>query len=283
MFGRGVAQELTHRPPDSLVSSELVELVQTADHFILNLECCISERGTPAAKPATFRAPPTVVETLSLLGVTCVTLANNHVLDYGTEALVDTLNHLRDAGIRSVGAGEDIHQAREPVVLDDLTIVALCDHEPDFAAGLDRPGIAYVDLQRALPRWLRESASGAVVCPHWGPNLVSEPRRYIRDAAMKLRESGAVLVAGTSAHVFHGVDGNILYDMGNFLDDYRSHPRLRNDLSLLFLVDIEDNVVRRIELVPLKLEFAHTRLARGEETDWIRRRFRQACDSVRGG
>ncbi|HYY32505.1 MAG TPA: CapA family protein, partial [Gaiellaceae bacterium] len=128
-----------------------------------------------------------------------------------------------------------------------------------------------------LPAWLRERAPGALVCPHWGPNMEPAPLPYVRAAARELQEAGAKLVAGTSAHVFQGVEGNVLYDLGDFLDDYARDPLLRNDLGLLFLVELEPDGPHRIEAVPLKLEYTFTRLARDDEADWIRRRFREAC------
>ena len=277
MLGRGVARELARRPAESLVTAEIAELTRAADVCVLNLECCISERGQPAPKTFTFRAPPTAVETLAYLGVDCVTLANNHALDYGVEALLDTFAHLRDAGIRSVGAGADVEQARAPLILDGLQVVAFSDHPAAFAAGPDRPGIAYADIRGGMPDWLLELAAGALVLPHWGPNMTSAPLPFVRAAARGLREAGATLVAGTSAHVFHGVDGRVLYDLGDFVDDYAVDRRLRNDLGLLFLVDLDPDGPRRIEAVPLRLEYAHTRLAHGREADWIRRRFHEAC------
>jgi poly-gamma-glutamate capsule biosynthesis protein CapA/YwtB (metallophosphatase superfamily) len=280
MLGRGVARELAKRPPQSVVSPEIAELTRAADLCILNLECCISERGEPVPKLFNFRAPPTAVETLVHLGVDCVLLANNHALDYGIEALLDTFAHLREAGIRWAGAGENVERARAPVILEGLPIVAFSDHAPGFAAGPDRPGIAYADIRGGLPDWLIESVPGALVCPHWGPNMTPAPLPYVRAAARSLCGLGAALVAGTSAHVFHGVEGDVLYDLGDFIDDYAVDPRLRNDLGLLFLVDLEPDGLRGIEAVPIRLEYAHTRLARGEEADWIRRRFREACAAL---
>jgi len=280
MLGRGVARELEHRAPQSLVAPEIAELTRAADLFVLNLECCISERGAPVPKTFNFRAPPRAVETLVHLGVGCVTLANNHALDYGEDALLDTFEHLRAAGIPWAGAGLNEEEARTPVRVKGLPIVACCDHEPDFAAGLERAGIAYADLRRGVPEWLRRSAAGALVCPHWGPNMTPRPLPSIRSAAREVQDAGAALVGGTSAHVFHGVEGNILYDLGDFLDDYRVDPQLRNDLGVLFLVDLEEGELRRIETVPLKLEFAFTRLASGEDAAWIRRRFRRACEEL---
>ncbi len=277
MLGRGVAAELGRRPPQSLVDAELVELTRTADLFVLNLECCISERGEPVPKTFTFRAPPAAVELLVHLGVDCVTLANNHAVDYGTEALLDTFDYLRAAGIAWAGAGENAEEARSTIAVQGLPILAFADHEPGFAAGPARAGIAYADLEQGVPDWLLGRAHGALVCPHWGPNMTPSPSPYVPAAARALREAGAVLVAGTSAHVFQGVEGNVVYDLGDFIDDYAVHPRLRNDYGLLFLVELEPDGPRRIEAVPLRLEYAYTRLARGDEAVWIQRRFREAC------
>jgi poly-gamma-glutamate capsule biosynthesis protein CapA/YwtB (metallophosphatase superfamily) len=280
MLGRRVGDTLRRRPPQSLVAPELVELTRGADLFVLNLECCISERGERVPKMFNFRAPPVAVETLLYLGVDCVTLANNHALDYGTDALLDTFEHLREAGIAYAGAGENVDQARAPAVVGGLPIFAFADHQASFAAGRDRSGIAFADLRPGVPGWIRERAPGALVCPHWGPNMTPSPLPYVREAALALREAGAALVAGTSAHVFQGVEENVLYDIGDFLDDYAVDPKLRNDHGLLFLVDLEPAGPTRIEAVPLKLEYAYTRLASGQETDWIRHRFRQACSQL---
>jgi poly-gamma-glutamate capsule biosynthesis protein CapA/YwtB (metallophosphatase superfamily) len=124
MLGRGVAEQLGRRPPDSLVDGAIVEITRAADLFVLNLECCISDRGEPVhGKVFTFRAQAAAVETLRHLGVNCVTLENNHALDYGPDALQDTLAYLREAGIAYAGAGEDVEEARAPAVVRGLPIV----------------------------------------------------------------------------------------------------------------------------------------------------------------
>jgi poly-gamma-glutamate synthesis protein (capsule biosynthesis protein) len=107
--------------------------------------------------------------------------------------------------------------------------------------------------------------------------MTPEPVPHVRAAAAALRAAGADLVAGHSAHVFHGVEDRVLYDLGDFIDDYAVDPVLRNDLGLLWLVAFEGAVPVRLEAVPLFLDYCHTRLARGEEEAWIRRRFREAC------
>jgi poly-gamma-glutamate capsule biosynthesis protein CapA/YwtB (metallophosphatase superfamily) len=272
MLGRSVAERLDRDPSHQLFAPELVEAVGEADLFLLNLECCISARGEPAPRRVFhFRAPPWAADALAAIGVDCVTLANNHALDFGPEALVDTLSHLDAAGIRAVGAGTDVERARAPAVVDGLTVVAFTDHPREYAATATSPGVAF-GAPESLPQ-----ADPLLVTPHWGPNMTSEPPAYVRRAAEQLLSAGATLVAGHSAHVFHGVAPRVLYDLGDFLDDYRVDGKLRNDLGLLFLVDLAGD---RLEAIPLKLEFAHTRLATGDDAAWIRRRFTDACAAL---
>ena len=281
MLGRGVAERLERQPPESLFAPEVVAAVAEADVSILNLECCISERGEPTpGRVFHFRAPPSATRALTHLGVDCVTLANNHAVDFGTDALLDTLAHLDAAGIRAVGAGSDQERARAPVVLERegfrLAVVACSDHPAEYAAGDARPGIAYADLQAGLPEWLAEvpEADAVLVTPHWGPNMTAAPVQHVRRAADAFLAAGATVIAGHSAHVFHGVAPRVLYDLGDFLDDYAVDRQLRNDLGLLFLLDLAGD---RLEALPLKLDFAHTRLATGVDAEWIRDHFTRAC------
>jgi poly-gamma-glutamate capsule biosynthesis protein CapA/YwtB (metallophosphatase superfamily) len=281
MLGRGVADRLVDDPNHTLFDEELVDIVREADLFVLNLECCVSARGRPTpGRVFHFRAPPWAGDLLAGLGVDCVSLANNHALDFGPDALLDTLSHLDAAGVRVVGAGTNVERARAPVVLEAggfrLAVVGLSDHPDGDAARADRPGIAYADLRNGFPEWLTPfpEADAVLVTPHWGPNMKGEPRDYIRRAAQEMLATGATIVAGHSAHVFHGVAPRVLYDLGDFIDDYRTEPDLRNDLGLLFLVELDGD---RLEGIPLKLEFTHTRLATGDDAEWIKRRFTAAC------
>jgi poly-gamma-glutamate synthesis protein (capsule biosynthesis protein) len=77
--------------------------------------------------------------------------------------------------------------------------------------------------------------------------------------------------------VVHGAAGKVLYDLGDFVDDYRVDRQLRNDLGLLFVVELAAGGPRTLEAVPLKLDFCHTRLADGDDAAWIADRFIRAC------
>jgi poly-gamma-glutamate capsule biosynthesis protein CapA/YwtB (metallophosphatase superfamily) len=292
MLGRGVAQRLHDDPRAQLIAPEVAEAAASADLFVLNLECCISERGErfdDPRKPFFFRAPPVAAQRLAELGVDAVTLANNHALDYGPVALLDTIEHLDAAGIAHIGAGADVEAARAPVTLRGLRIVAATDHPAAYAAAPDRPGVAFAELRGdGVPAWLRDAArpgsddDAVLVAPHWGPNMRAEPLPAIRAAAAALVAAGATLVAGHSAHVFQGVAGRVLYDLGDFVDDYAIDRGLRNDLGLLWLVDLDGGAPPRIAALPLKLDYCHTRVATGSDAAWIARRLRNLCARLGG-
>ncbi len=305
MLGRKVAERLSVVSPAELFSDEIAAVTAEADLVVANLECCISERGErwpDPAKPFFFRAPPAAVEALAYLGVGAVTLANNHALDFGPTALLDTLEHLAAAGIACVGVGADLDAARQPVVLDAgglrVGLVGAADHPADFAAGPGVPGIAYAALDRGVPGWLIDTIADAdadvvVATPHWGPNMATLPVSHVRAAAPALIDAGARLVAGHSAHIFHGVQrlpgGAVLYNLGDFIDDYAIDRHLRNDLGLLWLVQLDTDGPVRLEAVPVALDYCHTRLADDAESAWITGRFQCACADlgtqvhVRGG
>jgi poly-gamma-glutamate capsule biosynthesis protein CapA/YwtB (metallophosphatase superfamily) len=293
MLGRQVARALEEDPAAPLVAPEVAQRAAAADAFVLNLECCISGRGARFHDPRKaffFRAPPVAAERLAQLGVDAVSLANNHTLDYGPVALLDTLAHLDAAGVTSVGAGPDEANARAPRVLRcgelRLRLVALSDHPASYAAAPDRPGIAYADLDDGLPEWAREAAApgpdadAVLVTPHWGPNMVDAPICNVRRAAEALATAGATLIAGHSAHVFHGAAAAVLFDVGDFLDDYAIHRDLRNDLGLLWLVELEASGPRAIRALPLALDYCFTRRANPSETETILALLRGRCSPL---
>jgi poly-gamma-glutamate capsule biosynthesis protein CapA/YwtB (metallophosphatase superfamily) len=295
MLGRGVAERLAEVPPEEVWSPEVRELCLACDLVICNLECCISGRGEPTrripSKPFFFGAPPVAVYSLRAIGVAVVGLANNHALDYEDRALLDTLELLGEARIESAGAGPDEATARRGAVVEragaSIGLLAVSDHPREYAAADVEPGIAYADLSGGLPDWLtaelgrlRDGCDVVIAFPHWGPNMNPRPASWQRRAATDLMEAGATLVAGHSAHVFHGVgweSGNpVLFDLGDALDDYAVDSRLRNDLGVLALWR-PGSPDAPLELVGLRLDYCRTGLARGEDADWIALRLTEAC------
>lgn len=303
MLGRGVGERLGVVGPHRLVDGAVRDLLLEADLRVLNLECCIAlggRRWPDPSKPFFFRAPPAAVDLLTWLGVDAVTLANNHALDFGRSALLETLDRLHAAGIATTGAGTDVWAARAPARLTagasdansangvEVAVFGVTDHPAAYAATPCRAGVAHADLDHGVPAWLRQAVAGAtadvvLVTPHWGPNLTSSPPGYVERAADALAAAGATVVAGHSAHVFHGAHlgeqppRTLLYDLGDFVDDYATHPELRNDLGLLWRVTLTGTGVRTVEAVPLRLGHAATSVAVGDDRAWIADRLARAC------
>ncbi|MDX6643324.1 MAG: hypothetical protein QOD76_1286 [Solirubrobacteraceae bacterium] len=300
MLGRGVADALTRTPPADLWAPELRELIAGCDVVVGNLECCASDRGEPTlrvpGKPFYFRAPPVAVESLRSIGLDVAGLANNHALDYEVAALADTIAHLHAAGIATAGAGPNEGAARAAAAVQHpalrVAVVAVSDHPREFAAaGADTWGIAWAPLSRGVPDWLSDELQRAraqfdavIAFPHWGPNMTTRPAPWQREVAAELLAAGAHIVAGHSAHVFHGVErlpaGLVLYDLGDALDDYAVDDRLRNDLGLLALW--RPAGTPELELIGLRGDFCHTRLATGEDAEWVARRLELACAELGG-
>jgi poly-gamma-glutamate capsule biosynthesis protein CapA/YwtB (metallophosphatase superfamily) len=295
MLGRSVGEQLETEPPAELWSEELRSLCASLDLVICNLECSISGPGERTrrirGKPFFFRAPPSGVAALRAISVRAVSLANNHALDYEEEALADTLNLLANGGIAAGGAGYGVEDGRRPAMVkadtERVGILCVSDHPHEYAGRPGSYGIAHAELQRGVPDWLlvelercSEHCDLVIVFPHWGPNMSATPALWQRRAAAALQAAGASLVAGHSAHVFHGVEwterGPVLCDLGDALDDYRIDPVLRNDLGLLAIWRPGAGG-EELELVGLKLDFCHTGLARQTDADWIAARLQRAC------
>ena len=294
MLGRGVATALGSTPAAEVWAPEVRALAEECDAVVCNLECCISEHGRRTrevpGKPFFFRAPPVATDSLRAARVRVAGLANNHALDYGEDALADTLEHLAEAGIEPVGAGIGAARARAGVRIRvgdlSLGIVAVSDHPAEYATPPHRVGIAYGELQDSAPDWLlaelgrlRASCDAVIAFPHWGPNMSVRPAPWQQARAAELLGAGADLVAGHSAHLFHGAQrleaGLALYDLGDALDDYAVDPQLRNDLGVFVLW--RPGETPQIELVGLVLDYCRTRVATGAEAEWIADRLLAAC------
>ena len=286
MLGRGVNEALRSALPGE-PWGDLLPLLLSADLRVINLECAITEHERPwsrTPKVFHFRADPSAVEVLRAARVDACALANNHTLDFEEKGLLDTLAHLDTAGIRYAGAGRNLEEAARPVLLDGgVALVAFTDNEPPFAASPETPGTNYLPVSTE-PEVLRrvEEAIGAareagartvVFSNHWGPNMVRRPKAAFRRFARAVVDRGADVYYGHSAHVFQGVEvyrgKPILYDTGDFIDDYAVHPDLRNDRSFLFRISMEDGDFRRLELFPVVLPYARVELARDEEREAI--------------
>ncbi|HEY9665527.1 MAG TPA: CapA family protein [Coleofasciculaceae cyanobacterium] len=297
MLGRGVNQEIPTRSPESFWGNVL-PILRQADAVIANLECAITRHTQECRripKIFHFRADPAAIDVLRTANIQYVSLANNHTLDFDEQGLLDTVHYLDAAGIRHAGAGQNKSQAVAPVIMEiaglKVGLIAITDNEPPFAATSNRPGTYYMEI-RSDPNtlaFIEESVEQlrsagvklVVLSAHWGPNMVLSPPPWFRNFAHAVIDCGVDVFHGHSAHLFQGVElynhGLILYDTGDFLDDYAIDPILRNDWSFLFLVEIDTKGLHRLRMVPVHLHYTKVELATGEEFGDICHRMRSLC------
>jgi poly-gamma-glutamate capsule biosynthesis protein CapA/YwtB (metallophosphatase superfamily) len=278
MLGRLVAEELRRRPPE-YPWGDTLPLLRRADALVGNLEFVLADDGDPwPGKVFHFRADRRAVASLETARFALVSVANNHVLDFGTDAALESFATLTQRGIRFAGAGANADAARRPAVIrrDGLTIamLAFTDNEPDWQAGFDSPGVHYVPVDLDDPRAAalldavareREAVDLLIVSSHWGGNWgVAVPRSH-RTFARALVDAGADVVFGHSPHIVRGVevyrDRPILYGTGDFVDDYMVDPVERNDRSFVFVLQIEDGVPTQLRLHPTEIVRFQARLA----------------------
>lgn len=213
------------------ISPELIDFMNAADIMCLNNEFTYSTGGAPLdGKLYTFRADPERVEVLHQLGVDAVGLANNHVYDYGSEALLDTFDTLETAGIPYFGAGRDLDEAMEPLYLeaDGKTIALVAASRAEKypmtpQATEDSPGILRcydTELFDQVIAEARENADFVIAFVHWGTEYSYELEQVQRDTGREYLDAGADIVIGAHSHCLQGIefyDGKpIVYSLGNY-------------------------------------------------------------------
>jgi poly-gamma-glutamate synthesis protein (capsule biosynthesis protein) len=239
-------------------------LFADSDIVIGNLEGPLTNRETPFSddKEYLFRTPPErVAPALKRAGFDIMNLANNHIMDYGPGGLTDTLQALHMAGIRTVGAGNNLHQARQGTVITTKNMkIGFLGYSltfpKSFWANDSRPGTAFGHEHqiRADVRRMKKSVDILVVSYHWGQEKALELRDYQPTLARAAIDEGASLVLGHHPHVLQAIeqyrDGVILYSLGNFT--FGSYSRAA-DVSMVATAVFHRSRFHGLELVPINV------------------------------
>ncbi len=244
---------------DQCISPELLEIMNQADIFYLNHEYCISDRGTPlAGKYYTFRAKPERMSLLKEMGTDLVALSNNHIYDYGEDALIDTTKLLHEASIPYVGGGTDISDAKKPVyfIVNGIKIgfVAASNAEKNRytpQATEDSGGIllAYdtTEYNEVIQKASKE-CDYLIAYIHWGTEDSNYLNNLQQEMGREFLNSGADIVVGGHPHVLQGieyVDGKpIIYSLGDFW--FNDETKYTGLLEL----DIDYNGLKEMSFVP---------------------------------
>ena len=239
----------------------LLKEMQDADIFMLNNEFPYTDRGTAAeGKTYTFRAHPGSVKHLYDMGVDIVSVANNHVYDYGEVSLLDTLTTLEAAAMPYVGAGRNIEEAVKPVyfVANDYKIAYVSatqieqgDYPNTKEAGENSAGVFRCWNPEKLYEAVAEAKANSdfvVVYIHWGIELADTLHWAQTDQAMGLAEAGADLIIGDHPHCLQEIaymdDVPVVYSMGNFWFNSKTQD------TGIFKATIDENGIKSLQFVP---------------------------------
>lgn len=216
---------------DRCISPEILEVTNGADLFFLNHEYAISDAGKPLdGKYYTFRADPERMDLLKQMGTDLVSLANNHVYDYGEKAMLDTVDLLQQADISYVGGGRNIEEAKRPAFFDangiKVGFVAASNAEKmryTPQAEDDAPGILLAYDTAEFNQVIEEASKECdflIAYIHWGDEDTNDFNDLQQKLGREFLDSGADIVVGGHPHVLQGmeyVDGKpIVYSMGDF-------------------------------------------------------------------
>lgn len=245
---------------------DVKDLINSADYSIFNLETSVSNRGSDT-KPAGygFRSNPDTLQGLQNAGIDMVNLANNHVLDYGKEAFLDTMDNLKKYNIEYIGSGKNYNEASEikyktinDIKFSFIGLTSILGYK-EWSATENREGVFYLtesDYQNIYNKIqeANKNSDYVVVFTHWDREYYNYPTEATINLAHTLIDNGANIIIGTHPHVLQGVeyynDGIIYYSLGNF------NFLIKNDNAArtgLFELNLDSKKIKSSRIYPIKI------------------------------
>jgi poly-gamma-glutamate capsule biosynthesis protein CapA/YwtB (metallophosphatase superfamily) len=284
--------------PSYIWGDALEELKRVSPNArIINLETSVTASDKYwSGKGINYRMHPKNVCCLAPAQIDVCGLANNHVLDYGYDGLAETLDTLRRAGLKTVGAGRNLDEARTPAEIPlasgDRVIVCAFSVEDsgipgEWAARADRAGVDLLaDLSEETASKIVNRIRGikgphdlAVASVHWGSNWGYQVPQEHEQFAHSLVDGGIDVVHGHSSHHLRPIevyrDRLILYGCGDFIDDYEGiegYEQYRDDLVLMYFATFSQQASGLVGLEMTPMQIRKMRLNRAAPVDsaWIR-------------
>lgn len=276
MFDRSIARIINERQDPRTPFEHIASWLRSADVAVGNLEGPISDAGQRQGSIYSFRfAPTSTLEALRFAGFDILTLANNHIWDYGRRAALDTLALLRGASIDAVGFGHNEDEANAPVIKKvagaTVAFLGFTDFYGESArATLTSPGLSFLEetkiREQVRATRLRGDIDLIVVSLHWGEEYKTQANERQRRFARELIDDGADLIVGHHPHVAQEVEsytvpsmsghpgrtGWVAYSLGNFIFDQNFSPDTRH--GVILRVTIYQDKTMAVE--PLKVRFS---------------------------
>ena len=279
MLDREVGQHF-RRNPDDFSMAEIQNLLEPFDLVFANLENPVSVNGVPHPLQdphVSFCASPDTLDVLKNIRANVVSLGNNHILDFGAEALATTLEYLDAASIRHVGAGRDYEEANRPLLMECkgrriaiLSYVFVYSASTMMARGT-RAGVSDHRIRQILARicQLKQKDYVVIVSLHWGVQYCFYPLPYQMRYARKMIDAGALLILGHGPHYPQGIEtyknGLIVYSLGNFIFD---EPYRFSSTAFIIEVRITEKMqVRNVECHPFVIKDHVPQLLSGHDKE----------------
>ena len=268
IFINGILADLTHINGCIYPFAQVSDAIADSEIKFGNLEGPFSTRGMPLEKCCLYSIPK-AVDSLAAAGFNIISLANNHIFDYGCEAFEDTCSMLKKKGITWLGAGLDIRGATKPAIMEinGLRVGFLC-YSWDFIGSIDAtlktPGVAPLNEKLIIKNVinLKQQVDTVVVSLHWGYERERYPLPYQRKMAHDIVDAGANLILGHHPHVLQGIEeyknGVIVYSLGNFTFPdfhYKCFHLLQkeeNRESIIFRCALSKKAVEQWDVIPIK-------------------------------
>lgn len=284
-----VLENYKNQGVEGILDEEMLGAVRDADLTVINEEFPFSSRGTQAPdKQFTFRTDPAYVRAFREMGVDMVTLANNHVLDYGEEALTDTMNSLDEAGILYAGAGCDKERAAQVQIVEKrgIKIGMLAASRvipvPSWNVQNREPGVFCTYdpalLLEAIGKAKKE-CDYLLVYVHWGIERSTEPEDYQKTMARQYIDAGADAVIGSHPHVLQGIEfyegKPICYSLGNFIFNREIGQ------TMAVRLEVKTGETKKLQILPASAANAKTGLLKGQEAERIYRTLEGISTGIR--
>ncbi len=271
---KAVGDILLDRGPESKVKKygydylfkEIVEPLSEADLTFANLESPTSFLGKPyRGKPkiVTFRAEPSMLFGIKYSGIDIVSLANNHISDYGSKSLSETIDLLNLLDIKFIGAGKNIEEARTPLIINKkgYKLAFLGYAEAIWStdeATEKKGGSVHFELDTVLEDIRNTKAEHnpdfIFISIHWGIEHKNKPRDSDRDKAHSIIDAGADVILGHHPHVLQSIEtyneGIIFYSLGNFIFDMKSKKTYK---SIIAELTLRDRYIDKVRLIPVEI------------------------------
>ena len=234
LLDRGVRQFVEHRSVDKLFSPFVDSVFQSSDLVVANLECPATKIRQPAFKQYIFRAEPEWLQTLKAHGITHLNLANNHSVDQGRIGLADTKKNIQETGMIPVGAGDNMQEAAQPVLLASTPrnvylLTSLQMPLENFSYLPDKTSVSHEDLDSLKTRVRKlkktDPCCYIIVSLHWGGEHTLKPVPLQRQQAHQLIDAGVDALICHHTHTLQTIEQYqgkpIYYSIGNFIFDQK--------------------------------------------------------------